>query len=40
MVGHAHGLIDNGAYRQWFLEQLGWSGQAEDWGVAIEAEID
>ena len=41
MVGvYAHGLMDNGAYRQWFLEQFGWHGRAEDWGVAIEAAID
>jgi adenosylcobyric acid synthase len=37
---YAHGLMDNGAYRQRFLEQLGWHGRAEDWGVAIEAAID
>ena len=32
--------MDNGAYRQWFLEQFGWHGRAEDWGVAIDAAID
>jgi len=37
---YAHGLLDNGAYRQWFLEQLGWHGRAEDWGVAVDAAID
>ena len=37
---YAHGLLDNGAFRQWFLEQLGWHGKAEDWGVAIDAAID
>ena len=37
---YAHGLLDNGAFRQWFLEQLGWHGQAEDWGVEIDAAID
>ena len=37
---YAHGLLDNGAFRQWFLEELGWKGRAEDWGVAIDAAID
>ena len=37
---YAHGLLDNRAYRQWFLEQLGWHGQAADWGVEIDAAID
>jgi adenosylcobyric acid synthase len=37
---YAHGLLDNGAFRQWFLEQFGWQGQAADWDVAIDAAID
>ena len=37
---YAHGLLDNGAYRQWFLSQLGWNGHAEDWDLAIDAAID
>jgi adenosylcobyric acid synthase len=37
---YIHGLLDNGSYRQWFLEQFGWQGRAEDWGVAIDAAID
>jgi adenosylcobyric acid synthase len=37
---YAHGLLDNGPYRQWFLEQLGWQGRADDWSVAIDAAID
>jgi adenosylcobyric acid synthase len=37
---YAHGLFDNGSYRQWFLEQLGWQGRAEDWSVTIDAAID
>jgi adenosylcobyric acid synthase len=37
---YAHGLLDNGPYRQWFLEQLGWRGRADDWRVAIDAAID
>jgi adenosylcobyric acid synthase len=37
---YAHGLLDNGPYRQWFLEELGWQGRADDWSVAIDAAID
>jgi adenosylcobyric acid synthase len=37
---YAHGLLDNGSYRQWFLERLGWRGQAEDWAIAIDVAID
>jgi adenosylcobyric acid synthase len=37
---YIHGLLDNGSYRQWFLEQLGWTGQADDWSVSIDAAID
>ena len=37
---YVHGLLDNGPYRQWFLEQLGWHGQADDWGASIDAAID
>jgi adenosylcobyric acid synthase len=37
---YVHGLLDDRAYRQWFLERLGWTGQAEDWSVAIDTEID
>ena len=37
---YAHGLMDNGPYRQWFLEQLGWHGRAEDWSTEIDAAID
>jgi len=37
---YVHGLFDNGSYRRWFLEQLGWTGDAGDWGVAIDAAID
>jgi adenosylcobyric acid synthase len=36
---YAHGLLENGAYRQWFLEQLGWHGRAEDWGATVDAAI-
>jgi adenosylcobyric acid synthase len=37
---YAHGLLDNGRYRQWFLGQLGWHGQADDWRVQIDTAID
>ena len=37
---YAHGLLDNGAFRQWFLGMLGWRGQASDWAVSIDAAID
>ena len=37
---YAHGLLDNASYRQWFLEQLGWHGRAEDWSVTIDRAID
>jgi adenosylcobyric acid synthase len=37
---YAHGLLENGPFRQWFLEQLGWHGRADDWSPKIEAAID
>lgn len=37
---YAHGLLENQAYRQWFLELVGWRGQAEDWEAIIEAELE
>ena len=37
---YLHGLLDNGPYRQWFLKELGWTGQADDWSVVIDATID
>ena len=41
MIGvYAHGLLDNGSYRQRFLRQPGWRGRAEDWTSAIDAAID
>jgi adenosylcobyric acid synthase len=35
-----HGLLENTAYRQQFLSQLGWQGQAQDWAGRLDAEID
>lgn len=35
-----HGLLENTAYRQWWLERLGWRGQARDWAAALQAELD
>jgi adenosylcobyric acid synthase len=37
---YLHGLLENAAYRQWFLEQLGWRGQAEDWAAIVQSELD
>lgn len=37
---YLHGLLENSAYRQHFLEQLGWQGQTEDWHGRLETEIE
>jgi adenosylcobyric acid synthase len=37
---YLHGLLENIAYRQHFLEQLGWQGRTEDWHSRLEAEIE
>lgn len=37
---YLHGLLENAAYRQWFLEQFGWQGEVEDWSGRVEAELD
>jgi len=37
---YLHGLLENTAYRQWWLERLGWQGQAQDWHARLEAELD
>ena len=37
---YLHGLLENTAYRQWWLEALGWRGQAQDWQARLEAELD
>ncbi len=37
---YVHGLFENTAFRQRFLERLGWVGQAEDWAAGLEAELD
>ena len=37
---YLHGLLENTAYRQWWLERLGWHGQAQDWHAQLEAELD
>ncbi|MCX6048325.1 MAG: cobyric acid synthase [Chloroflexi bacterium] len=37
---YLHGLLENTQYRQWFLEQVGWRGQAEDWAALVEAELE
>jgi len=41
MVGiYLHDLLADTAYRQAFLERLGWSGATRDWGARIDAELD
>lgn len=37
---YLHGLFENTAYRQRFLERLGWQGQAQDWHARLNAELD
>ncbi len=37
---YLHGLLENTAYRQWFLDQLGWRGVAEDRAARLDAEIE
>ena len=37
---YLHGLLENTAYRQRFLERLGWQGQATDWRARLDAELD
>jgi adenosylcobyric acid synthase len=37
---YLHGLFENTHYRQWFLEQFAWRGQAEDWATRLDAELD
>jgi adenosylcobyric acid synthase len=37
---YVHGLFENTAYRQAFLEGLGWRGVARDWRAHLDAELD
>ena len=37
---YLHGRLENTAYRQQFLEQLGWQGQAEDWRAILDDQIE
>jgi adenosylcobyric acid synthase len=37
---YLHGLMDNAAYRQRFLERLGWRGHASEWPAVVDAELD
>jgi adenosylcobyric acid synthase len=37
---YVHGLFENAAFRQRFLERLGWQGHAVDWAATLEAELD
>ncbi|MGE0824775.1 MAG: cobyric acid synthase [Candidatus Binatia bacterium] len=38
---YLHGLFENTAYRQQFLQQLGWTGTiSQDWSVRVDTEIE
>ena len=37
---YLHGLLEDTAYRQAFLEELGWHGRCRDWAAAIDAELE
>ena len=37
---YVHGLFGNTAYRQAFLDGLGWHGTARDWAAHLDAELD
>ncbi len=37
---YVHGLFENTAYRQAFLEGLGWHGVARDWRAHLDTELD
>lgn len=37
---YVHGLFEETAFRQWFLEQLGWEGQCANWADSFDAELD
>jgi adenosylcobyric acid synthase len=37
---YLHGLMENAAYRQRFLERLGWRGEAEEWPAVVDVELD
>jgi adenosylcobyric acid synthase len=38
---YVHGLFDNAAYRQSFLERLGWHGQTtEEWSAVVDANLN
>jgi adenosylcobyric acid synthase len=37
---YVHGLFEDTAYRQAFLQGLGWSGTARDWRAHLDAELD
>jgi adenosylcobyric acid synthase len=37
---YLHGLFAHTAYRQAFLDELGWRGRARDWAATLDAEIE
>jgi adenosylcobyric acid synthase len=37
---YVHGLFENTAYRQAFLDGLGWHGVAREWRAHLDAQLD
>ena len=37
---YLHGVLESAAYRQRFLERLGWQGRAQEWSATVDAELD
>lgn len=37
---YLHGLLENAVYQQWFLDQLGWRGVAQEWQRVIDRELE
>ena len=37
---YLHGMLENTAYRQQFLAQLGWQGDSRDWNALIDDQLN
>ena len=37
---YLHDLLKNTAYRQTWLQSIGWQGQSVDWEAIMDAELD
>lgn len=37
---YLHGVLENTAYRQIFLDRLGWRGEAKEWSAVVDADIN